>query len=172
MIEKMRNPDGLIESIEPPTAYLTNGVWIYMVPQFKPESVLILGFAGGTVAGLIRLFYGDVPIKGIDILPCQEKYGVKPSQQDAREYIKSCPKFDVCIVDLFDKKICEFVLTDEFAEAVGKICNYIILNTIGDVDVSAYRKRFYKYGSNKPNRLANRIYYFGTKKIIPSPILR
>jgi len=172
MIEKMRNSEGLIDSVNPPTAYLTNGVWIYMVPQFKPESVLILGFAGGTVAGLTRLIYGAVPITAVDIKPCQEQFGVEFIQQDAREYIKHCGHFDVCIVDLFDGRMCEFVLTDEFAKAVGKICNYIILNTIDDADVSAYRKRFIRYGSNKPNRLSNRIYYFGTREIIPEPLLK
>ena len=43
------NKFGALNSVLPPTKYLTFGPWIYLVPQYKPENVLILGYAGGTV---------------------------------------------------------------------------------------------------------------------------
>src|SRR3990167_3638757 len=153
-----------MNSVYPCTKYLTNGCWIYLVPQFKSENVLILGYAGGTVAGLIRLIYGDIPITAVDIVDCEPTYGVNFIKADAKEYIKSCPKFDVVIVDLFkDFGIPDFVLTNEFVTDLTKIANYIVLNTLKEPDLSAYRN-LNRYGSNKPNRGANRIYYFGVKQ--------
>jgi spermidine synthase len=135
-----------------------------MVPQFKPENVLVLGFAGGTVAGLIKLIYGDIPITAVDIKECIDNYGVNLIKADAEEYIKTAPKFDVVIVDLFkDFKMCDCVLTNEFVADLSKISNYIILNTLKEPDLRAYRN-LNRYGSNKPNRGANRIYYFGVKQ--------
>ena len=158
---------GNVNSADPPTKYLTNGCWIYLVPQFKPESVLILGFAGGTVAGLIRLLYGNVPITAVDIEPCEPKYNVNFVQADAKEFVKTCGKYDVVIVDLYPNdspNICDFVLTNEFVENLRRIANYIILNTTNNPDLSAYRS-LKSYGMNKPNKLGNKIYYYATKEI-------
>ena len=163
------NSFGRRNSVYPSTKYLTNGCWIYMVPQFKPESVLMLGFAGGTVAGLIKLLYGEVPITGVDIEPCQEIYGVKPIQVDAKEYVKTCPNFDVVIVDLFTtgskQDPSNFIFTEEFVDDLAKIGNYIIINTTSEAesDMTYYRRKLNRFGSNTPNRLSNRIYYYGTK---------
>lgn len=159
---------GQLNSVDPPTKYLTNGPWIYLVPQFKPESVLMLGFAGGTVAGLIRKLYGnDIPITAVDIENCEPKYDVKFIRADAREYVKTCGKFDVVIIDLFpddSPDMCDFVLTKDFVEDIQKIANYIILNTLHDPDLSAY-KIFRARGFYKPNKCANKIYYFSTREI-------
>jgi spermidine synthase len=154
-------------SVDPPTKYLTNGYWIYTVPQFKPKDVLLLGFAGGTTAGLIRLLYGNVPITAVDNKSYKNKYDVTLVQADAKEYIKTCKNFDVVIVDLYpdgSSYLCEFVTQKDFVEDLKKIANYIIVNTTNHADMSAYKK-LYAHGVNKPNKLGNLIYYFGTKKI-------
>ena len=54
---------GGINSVYPCTEYLTFGPWIYMVPQYKPESVLILGYSGGTTAAVIEVSYKDYKIQ-------------------------------------------------------------------------------------------------------------
>jgi spermidine synthase len=133
-----------ILSVNPPTQYLTFGPWIYLVPQYKPSSVLILGYAGGTVAGLIRLLYGDdVPIVAVDIEPCVDTYNVSLVQADAKEYVKTCGSFDCVIVDIFDPNVnqaAEFVYNDEeFAANLTRIANYIIVNTINDPGLWFYR---------------------------------
>lgn len=154
-------------SVYPPTKYLTFGPWIYLVPQYKPESVLILGYAGGTVAGLIRLLYGDVPIIGVDIEPCENLYGVHLIQTDAKEYVKNCGKFDTVIVDLFpdDKEeICDFVNTKEFVGDLARISNYIIVNTINQKDMSAFED-LEQIAMHYPDRLNNKIYYFQVNPI-------
>lgn len=159
-----------LESVDPPTKYLTNGMWIYMVPQFKPKSVLILGYAAGTVAALIRLLYGDgVRIVGVDNEPCEATHGIEFVQMDAAEYVKQCGKFDVIIVDLFDlggSKIPDFVYEEWFVKELKKKANYIIVDCFYEPksDMRHYKKHLIRYGKNKPNRLVNTIWYFGSKK--------
>jgi hypothetical protein len=151
-------------SAYPPTTYLTFAYWIYMVPQYKPKNVLILGYAGGTVAGLIRLLYGDVPITAVDIEPCENKYDVTLIQADAREYVKTCPEFDCVIVDIFYTDYaepCEFVVKD-----LTRISNYLIVNSL-HTDMSAY-KGLKKVGQNKASGCAEVIYYFLVKGEIPN----
>ncbi len=161
------DPNKFVESVDPPTKYLTFGCWIYLVPQYEPQSVLILGFAGGTVAGLIRLLYGNVPIYAVDIEPCGPKYGVNFIQANAKEFVKTCGHFDTVIVDLFIKgatKVPDFVTKEEFVNDLTKIANYIIVNTMGEPDMSSYR-HLKQIAAFKPPRLINKIYYFEINKI-------
>lgn len=155
-------------SVFPPTKYLTFGVWIYLVPQYKPKNVLVLGYDDGTVAGLIRLLYGDIPITGVDIKPLGiNRYNVNYVQADACEFVKNCGKYDCVIVDCFngdDQNPCGFITSKEFAENLIKIANYIIINTLKEPDLSAYN-RLRKIGVNKPSGLANLVYYFEVNKI-------
>lgn len=157
-------------SAYPPTTYLTFSYWIFMVPQYKPESVLILGYGDGTIAGLIRLLYGDVPITAVDIEPCKNRYGVEFIQMDAEEYVKTFRKFDTVIVDLFDTgdccKPCSFVTKKEFVENLKKIANYIIVNGLHS-DMSAYNQ-FRRIGINKPSGSAEQIFYYEVDKPIPN----
>lgn len=157
------NKSGNTYSIYPPQTWLTFEYWIYCVPQYKPQSVLLLGCAGATIAGLTKLIWGDVPITAVDLdVPPDNPHGVNFIQADAREYVKTCPKFDCVIVDLFNRDrsgMCDFVTTPEFAEDVGRVGNYIILNTI-NADMTEYRKRYRKMGVNKPTGSKLLIYYF------------
>jgi hypothetical protein len=155
------------KSVDPPTKYLTFGPWIYLVPQYKPESVLILGYAGGTVAGLIHLLYGDVPITGVDIEPCENLYGVEFVQADAKEYVKTCKHFGAVVVDLFLNEVtdvCDFVNTKEFVTDLTRIANYIIVNSLKGKDMSAYDSLKF-VGRNRPSGLSNLIYYYQTVEI-------
>lgn len=156
-----------LKSVYPPTKYLTFGPWIYLVPQYKPESILILGYAGGTVAGLIRLLYGNVPITAVDIEPCEANYDVEFIQADAKEFVKASKHFDTVIVDLFPNdsdSICDFVNTKEFVNDLKKIANYIIVNTIHQEDMSAFGD-LELIGVHYPDRLNNKIYYYQVHKI-------
>lgn len=162
----MKNKFQDVQSVYPPTKYLTFGVWIYLVPQYKPESVLMLGYADGTAAGLIRLLYGDVPITGVDIEPCENRYGVEFIQADAFEFVKTCGKYDCVIVDCFqsDADPCGFITSKEFADNLTRIANYIIINTLKEPDLSAY-SHLRRIGINKPSGLSNLVYYYEVNKI-------
>ena len=159
---------GTPSSVYPPTKYLTFGPWIYLVPQFKPESVLILGYAGGTAAGLIKLLYGDVPITGVDIEECPNWYGATLIQADAQEYIKTCASFDVVIIDLFPADsffVCDFIITKEFIYHLSRIANYIIVNTVNNPDLGIYFTTFKHIGTTTPAKLGNKIFHFANKEI-------
>lgn len=161
---------GFINSVYPATEYLTFGYWIYLVPQYTPESVLMLGYAGGTVAGLIRLFYGDVPITGVDIGPCENLYNVDLVKADARDYIKTCEHFDAVIVDIFDDgdlEQSEFVFSKEFADDLKKKANYIIVYANEKSDMSAYQDL---YQVKVLSLDSSRFYYFMVNEISRLPI--
>lgn len=113
-----------------------------MVPQYKCEDVLMLGYAGGTTAGLIRMLYGPIPITAVDVADCEDYYNVSLVKADARDYVKTCKRpYDAVIVDLFDDgalKPCDFVFTNEFATDLRRIARYIIVHAKESSDLSAY----------------------------------
>ena len=140
---------GQLHSVADPTLYLTFGVWLYLVPQYKPKNVLMLGYGGGTAAKYIRMFYGEVPITAVDFSDVSEFLidGVEWVNENAKDYVKTAPKSDAVLIDLFDvgdNVPQPFVLTDEFAEDVGKIANYVVLHTTVKDDVKAWDSRFTK----------------------------
>lgn len=160
----MRNIEdsvGMINSVYPCTEYLTFGPWIYMVPQYKPEDVLMLGYGGGTTAGLIRLFYGSVPIVALDISieNTIDYYNVDLKFGDAKDWVKTNQRpFDCVIVDLTEDGNPippDFVSTKEFANELKRFARYIIVHASENTDMSAYgtplkilqlnNSRFYYY---------------------------
>ena len=170
-IRNICDSKGFINSVYPCTQYLTFGIWIYLVPQYVPKSILMLGFAGGTTAGLIRLFYGDIPITGVDIGECENLYNVDIIKADAKEYIKTCEHFDTVIIDMYEDGIhlpCGFIFDKEFADEVKKKANYIIIHAHKDSDLSEYRDlKMVKMLSLNTDR----IYYFRTCEIHTLPII-
>lgn len=160
---------GGINSVYPCYEYLTFGPWIYMVPQYIPESVLILGYAGGTTAGLIKLFYGDIPITAVDIEFVEDNYNVNFILQDANEFVKTCDFFDCIIVDIYadDIEPPSFVFSKEFVSNVEKKCNYLILDATENSDISAY-SHLNKVKTLSLNR--NRFHYFMINRIQTLPI--
>ncbi len=157
--------DGICYSVNPCTAFLTFAYWIYLVPQYKPESVLMLGYAGGTTAGLIRKLYGDVPITAVDIDLNEPLYGETFIQADAEEYVKTCGKFDTVIVDLFDGYTeCPFVFSEQFVKNLERIGNYIIVGTINKPSLEEYEKVFDKVEMFTVGK-GNTIHYFKKKGV-------
>ena len=130
-----------IDSVYPCTEYLTFGPWIYLVPQIKPQSVLMLGYAGGTVAGLMRRLYGyDFPITAVDTAEPENtfEYSVDFVQADARIYMDDAEHHEVLIVDLWEWDPPDFVFTQEFATEVSSKCDYLIVHAMDYSDMSAY----------------------------------
>ena len=170
-IRNICDSKGFINSVYPCYEYLTFGVWIYLVPQYHPDSVLMLGFAGGTTAGLIRKFYGDIPITGVDVNDCENLYNVDLVKADAREYIKTCEKFDTVIVDMYEDgvlKPCDFIFSKEFSDDIKKKANYIIIHAHKDSDLSNYNNLRLVRAISLNNDL---IYYYRTTEIHTLPII-
>lgn len=135
-----------VHSIYPCTGYLTFGAWIYLVPQYKPDSILMLGYGGGTAAGLTRMFYGDVPITAVDMLDCSEfnYYDVELIQQDAHEFIlNNKKKYDCVVIDLYrEGSYClePFVFDPKFIDALAETANYLIIHAIESDDMTPYNR--------------------------------
>jgi hypothetical protein len=167
---------GQLHSIADPSLYLTFGIWIYLVPQYKPKNVLMLGYGGGTAAKYIRMFHGDVPITAVDFSDVSEFLidGVEWINQDAREYVKTAPKFDCVIIDLYDTGDFhppKWVLEKEFAENVGNIADYIILHAMRDDDVSAYNyTKIRQLSTNSGGEFEPHFHYYMVNEIPSLPV--
>lgn len=173
----VQDEKGQLHSVADPSLYLTFGSWIYLVPQYKPENVLMLGYGGGTAAKLIRMFYGDVPITAVDFSDVSEFLidGVEWVNQDAKEYVKTAPKFDCVIVDLYDTDDMvpqKFVYSKSFANALGKISNYIILHSVVGDDISAYDKykKIRTLNLGRTDKYAPEIHYFVVDEMPDLPV--
>lgn len=161
-----------LNSVYPCTEYLTFGPWIYMVPQYKPKSVLFLGYAGGTSAGLIRLLYGDdVAITAVDIDDCSELnyYNVELICADAREWIHTAPQYDTIVVDIYSQseEPPEWVFSPEFVSALETRCRYLIVDATNKSDMSAY-SHLHCVKTLGLNR--NRFHYYLLDESVPIPI--
>ena len=164
-----RNGAGINYSVYPPQTFLTFEYWIYMVPQYKPKSVLMLGYGGGTVAGLIRMIWGDVPITAVDLVPGPDPdpYNVNFIEGDAKEFVKNCGSFDAVLIDLFDSDKatnCEFVTDPDFIECLERIGNYLIINAL-NLDMSPYNHLTLKGIKVTDSEVP--IHYYETKNKIP-----
>ncbi len=154
-----RGLDHALYSVDPPTTYLTFGYWIHLVPPFKPRDVLMLGYSGGTVAGLIQLLYGaDIPITGVDTEIVDNRHNVELVKADARAFVKICKAYDCVIVDLFvGRKTPEFVYEDEFIEQLVRITKRMLLLYVqGGTPLSPFEARF---KSIRALDTGNMIYY-------------
>lgn len=164
---------GVLVSVYPPTEYLTFGTWIYMVPQYKPKDVLILGYAGGTTAGLIKTLYGAIPIVGVDIIDCEDLYGVQLVKMDAREYVKTAREFDCVVVDLFEDgaaEPCDFILSEEFISNLKRIARYIIVHASSETDMGAYGKPLKTLNLPHTTQSDSKFYYYMVSDIPNLPI--
>lgn len=144
MIRNITDKAGFLSSIYPPEGYLTFGPWIYLVPQYLPTSVLMLGYAGGTTAGLIRKLYGEVPITAVDLRPMEvDEYNVDFYQQNAETFVMSANRsWDALIIDLFNESYYpeEFTTQPHFVEKCKGISNYVILHTKKETDLTPWDK--------------------------------
>lgn len=168
---------GQIHSLIDDSMYLTFGSWIYLVPQYKPDNVLMLGYGGGTAARLINRFYGEVPITAVDFSDISEFLlpNVTWVNQNAEEYVKTAPKFDAVIVDLYDTHDMRpqaFCYGQEFADNLGNIANYIIMHSVVGDDISAYEKynKIRTLNLGRSDEYAPEIHYFMVNDIPRLPV--
>ena len=163
------DPSGGRNSIYPPTEGLTFFPFIYMVPQYRPDDVLLLGYAGGTVAGLIRLLYGAVPITAVDINPpFEDYYTVRFVQADAREFVRDCRKFDSVVVDVYadgQNQPCSFVTDPGFVADVKARARYVIIHAKASTNMGAWGQPLKVLALND-----SRFHYFMMERVGEMPI--
>lgn len=105
--------DGVVQSISPRDADARGGYWLAMLPDVKPRSALILGLAGGTLAGLlVRRFGEGMRMVGVDddaeVLSVAreagwlEQPGLEVAHEDAFAYLRHIDeRFDYVAIDLY-----------------------------------------------------------------------
>lgn len=145
-IQHFRNK-GVLQSVWPPESYFGFSVWALLIPPFKPESVLLLGYGHGTVAGLMRKVWGDgIMICGVDQnIPKAVQGPFKFFKGDAFNFVRNCQeKYDYVLVDLFDGGfIPEEVWSEEFVNDLARVTKRMLcVNTLGTYQLFYYQKRF------------------------------
>lgn len=105
--------DGVVQSVAVVGLDIGRGYWPAMLPDEPPRSALILGLGGGTIAHLIHLRFGSVPIVGVDDDPLvlatgRDAFGLaslpnlRVEVTDAYAFAATCrDRFDLVVVDLF-----------------------------------------------------------------------
>ncbi len=105
--------DGVVQSVRVQSVEIGRGYWPAMLPSTRPRSALILGLGGGTIAHLLTLSFGNLPIVGVDDDPAvlalaRERFALdelahlKVVQADAYAFVAACrERFDYVAVDLF-----------------------------------------------------------------------
>ncbi|MFN0074067.1 MAG: methyltransferase domain-containing protein [Chloroflexota bacterium] len=103
--------DGVVQSVAVTSFNNRDGYWWEMLPDVRPTRALLLGLGGGTVAQLLLMRFGLVPMVGVE---CNEHVlelarssflAAVPMEYrlaDAHEYLAAAePGFDYVCVDLF-----------------------------------------------------------------------
>ena len=136
---------GVLHSVWPPESYFGFSMWALAVPPFKPESVLLLGYGFGAIAGLIRKIWGeDFWITGVDLkIPSTNAAGKLTNlvEADAFDYVKDVKvcqeQYDYVVVDLFNgAEIPNEVWSKEFADNLARITKKMLcINTLGQHDL-------------------------------------
>lgn len=143
---------GQLYSVWPPETmfgYVYHG---NMIPPFRPEHTLILGYGEGTIAGLMRKIWGtNLKITGVDNTQHETHWNeYEIIYADAFEYVKSCTdsmfkkKFDYIVIDLHNENGCpEFVYDVEFVVRIkemtkGIVCINFPLSEISHAEVWRY----------------------------------
>ena len=97
MSELIKN--GALQSINSPETDFGFTYWSYMIPYFKPKTMLVLGSGWRTIEKLTKKIWGsDIEIFNVD----NEDYG-QLAVMDAFKAIDICEiTFDFVVVDLFN----------------------------------------------------------------------
>lgn len=125
---------------------LVSDVWLPVLKNHKSlfvnhKSCLILGLAGGTIAGIVSKLYPGIKITGVEIDPEMIRLGKKyldldkiPNLKiivaDAKSYLLSHNSyFDLILVDMYvGDQLPDFVYTPKFLKRLKEFGNCVIFN--------------------------------------------
>ena len=155
--EFMFNGDALY-SMTPPETMFGFTYHAHMIPPFKPEHTLILGYGYGTIAELMRKVWGgQLKVTGVDVEAHDYPYVEhRLKVMDAKKFMKDCTegtfalfkeKFDYSVIDLWDGlKVPEFVFDIEFAVRLSKMATKMLSINLMQADMKRINNSFGNYG--------------------------
>ena len=161
--------NGSLQSIEPAMTAFGYSYWSYMIPPFKPESLLILGVGEWTIFKLIRKVWGDqIRFTGIDIRRPYELCGWLWRdfiEGDAKIEIKKLEeKYDYIVVDISNgSEIPEWVFSEEFVKDLARITGKLLsINVLGKAKDMSFYDKYFDFDLEK-TILDNKIYFYKAK---------
>jgi spermidine synthase len=137
--------DGLIESGDILTQIWTAGIKQLIPKSFRPQSVLLLGLAGGSNAKLVSRYYPRAKITAVEIDPFMveigEKYfglgkikNLEIVVADALDYVNEFKKdthFDLVLVDCFEGQYIPEKLEDlDFHQKLRDHSRFTLINRL------------------------------------------
>ena len=153
---------GALQSVKPAETMFGFTVFAHMIPPFRPEHTLMLGYGGGTVPALMRKIWGDCKITGVDIEPRSDRFlEHRMKIMDARDFLMDATKdsifknripllgqtkYDYVCVDLWEgDKVCDFVFGLEFAVRLKEIATKFVSFNFSAQDTGRL-KSFFDHG--------------------------
>ena len=154
---------GALQSVKPAETMFGYSFWSHLIPPFKPEHSLLLGYGTGSSADLMRKIWGTCKITGVDIEARNDRYvEYRMKIMDAYDFVKDCTKdtffkgkipllgekarFDYISIDLWDgDTVPAFVFDVEFVVRLREIATGLISMNIKSIDVPRCRA-YFDYG--------------------------
>jgi hypothetical protein len=138
---------GTVYGMKPAETLFGYTVWAHMIPPFKPEHSLILGYGNGTASELMRRIWGQMKVTGVDLNPKPDYNEYKIKAMDAKEYIWDVttpkfaldvfrPKFDYVCIDVWNGlKVPEFVFESDFVVRLKEVAKKLVCINVLTEDV-------------------------------------
>ena len=140
-----------LHGVNPPEMGFGYFCFSHMIPPFRPEHMLILGYGTGVVAELTRKIHGDqIKITGVDLKAYDGPYvEYKVKVMDAYDYVKGNTKdtfvkniplvgnvkHDVTVIDLWNgDDVVDFMFDVDFVVRVREMTTKLLCMNIKDVD--------------------------------------
>lgn len=146
---------GVLYSIDPPETLFGFTYHAHMIPPFKPEHTLILGYGAGQIASLMRMIWGAaIKITAVDNDKYDHKYvEFKMHLMDGWLFMKDCTsgifkkKFDYVCVDMWrEDKVPDILFTAEFAVRLREMSKRLISINVPKCDMFRLKKSIEDYG--------------------------
>jgi hypothetical protein len=154
---------GVLHSVNPATDLFGLTYFYLMIPPQKPKSVLILGYAGGTIANLIKLVWGDdVEITGVDLSSLGDDSII---EKDGFKFVDKCVKFyDYVVVDMFTGgEVDQRVYSKRFLRKLAAISNLVAINLFYDPEEAIIFDKYFTTLIKKEQR-GNTVYFLQPKE--------
>lgn len=148
--------DGVVQSVVVGEAQLDSGYWWAMAPEGCPQTALLLGFGGGTIATLLHRRFGEVAITAVEkhaavVEVAQDVFGVRTPQVtiivgDAFEFVSTQRgQYDYIAVDLFEAgAVPARIFTRPFLRSVKALASpggTVVINFFRDRRMQEHQRR-------------------------------